>query len=347
MKSSLELRVTMVADEFIDRYMAAANGEYVKVYLYILRHQDREVSVVEMADALNHTESDVRRALSYWQRLGVLEDRQKEPEKHAGTGSTKESWRLGEKQETAAALESAGMQAAAFGERPVYTPEQVKALAEKSEFTQLLYIAQKFMNKVFTPRECEVFAYLYDGLSMSSELLEYLVEYCVQGGHKNIRYLETVALSWKEQGITTVEQARKLTEAFLSDTFGVMKAFGLQDRRPASTELDYIRRWFHDFSRELVLEACDRTIRAIQKPSFSYADTILKQWKTAGVRTLEEVRRLDEKRDSEREQQKGRLSSGPQPVVKPKPNQFHNFNQRDTDYDALVMERLKKRLGEG
>lgn len=28
----------MVANEFIDRYMAVANGEYVKVYLYLLRH---------------------------------------------------------------------------------------------------------------------------------------------------------------------------------------------------------------------------------------------------------------------------------------------------------------------
>ncbi len=337
MKSSLELRVTMVADEFIDRYMAAANGEYVKVYLYILRHQDREVSVVEMADALNHTESDVRRAVSYWQRLGVLEESRKSPEKEPEVRGVCE--RAGEKESAAAAAVSQP------SERPVYTPEQVRALAEKSEFTQLLYIAQKFMNKVFTPRECEVFAYLYDGLSMSSELLEYL-EYCVQGGHRNIRYIETVALSWKEKGITTAEQARKLTDAFLGDAFGVMKAFGLQDRRPASTELDYIRRWFQDFSREVVLEACNRTIRAIQKPSFSYADTILKQWRTAGVRTLEDVRRLDEKRDSGREQQNGRFSSGPQPVVKPRPNQFHNFNQRDTDYDALVLERLKKRLGE-
>lgn len=30
--------------------------------------------------------------------------------------------------------------------------------------------------------------------------------------------------------------------------------------------------------------------------------------------------------------------------VKPKPNQFHNFHQRDTDYDALVMDQLKERL---
>ena len=64
----------MGANEFIDRYMAVANGEYVKVYLYLLRHDGREITVGEIADALNHTESDVKRAIAYWVRLGVLED---------------------------------------------------------------------------------------------------------------------------------------------------------------------------------------------------------------------------------------------------------------------------------
>ena len=68
-------------------------------------------------------------------------------------------------------------------------------------FPQLLYIAQKYLNKVFTPRDCQVFAWLYEGLGMSSELLEYLVEYCAQNGHSSVRYLETVAVSWHEKGI--------------------------------------------------------------------------------------------------------------------------------------------------
>ena len=45
--------------------------------------------------------------------------------------------------------------------RKPYSQEQVNRLSEDEDFTQLLYIAQKYMNKVFTPRECEVFAYLY------------------------------------------------------------------------------------------------------------------------------------------------------------------------------------------
>jgi len=64
---------TIVDNEFIDRYMAAANGEYVKVYLYLLRHGQEPLNVSNIADALNHTEADVKRALAYWEEAGGFE----------------------------------------------------------------------------------------------------------------------------------------------------------------------------------------------------------------------------------------------------------------------------------
>ena len=68
LKNRLAVGATPVPDVFIDTYMAGASGEYVKVYLYLLRHQQEEVSIGQIADALNHTEADVQRALAYWQR---------------------------------------------------------------------------------------------------------------------------------------------------------------------------------------------------------------------------------------------------------------------------------------
>ena len=70
LKNRLAVGATPVPDVFIDTYMAGASGEYVKVYLYLLRHQQEEVSIGQIADALNHTEADVQRALAYWQRAG-------------------------------------------------------------------------------------------------------------------------------------------------------------------------------------------------------------------------------------------------------------------------------------
>ena len=43
---------------------------------------------------------------------------------------------------------------------------------------------------------------------MSTDLLEYLAEYCAGGGHGSIRYIEKVALNWYQMGIKTREEAR-------------------------------------------------------------------------------------------------------------------------------------------
>lgn len=386
---SFQVNATVVANDFIDRYMAAANGEYVKVYLYMLRHQQERLDVSGIADALNHTESDVRRALAYWEKLGALRTEaagQKAPEERAAGAGISESVsaagqgvqspvfdRLAEQEAAAqsaraeysaavqavraeygvaaqaarsvsgaaaqAAQTESGTAARTASSRPVYSQDQVNRLAGDEDFTQLLYIAQKYMNKVFTPRECEVFAYLYDGLHMTAELLEYLVEYCVQGGHTSIRYIETVALNWHEKGLKTVEEAKSYSSCFTKDSFAVMRAFGLTDRKPGDAEKELIERWFgiYGFARELVLEACNRTLEATHAPSFRYADKILTEWRKAGVKSLQDVAVLDQKR-------KGRQNTAR--TSGKKTNQFHNFEQRDTDYDSIMMDQVKSWIRE-
>lgn len=496
-KDRWNIPVTAVADEFIDQYMAAANGEYVKVYLYLLRHQSEPVSVDAIADALNHTESDVRRALAYWEKAGVLlredllspdgrekaagtvtdrleagavldremsggrigitgrqqegfdggqagrngrgaaygadpqaggdgrstayhgvpqagtdgrgaafsvdpqagadgrgaafsVDPQASPDTrstayHGSTQTGADGWSasysgapqagnqtvpaavqpqgaVSEPAPAAGRTESVSFgtapAAAAPSPKPVYSVAQVNRLSGDEEFAQILYIAQKYMNKVFTPRDCQVFAYLYDTLKFSPELLEYLVEYCVQNGHVSVRYMETVAINWHEQGFRTPDEAKEYVEGFNNDAFSVMKAFGLNDRRPATEEQKMITKWFREygFGRELVLMACNRTISAIHTPSFRYADKILSDWKLAGVRTKADVEALDEKRSKSRAQgaggqTQGGRSSGGQGAGQAdggrrKSNQFHNFKQRDTDYDALVLKQLKERVNQ-
>ena len=57
---------TVLENEFIDNYMVKANGEYVKVYLLLLRYLNAPsgtLTISKIADLLEHTEKDVLRAL--------------------------------------------------------------------------------------------------------------------------------------------------------------------------------------------------------------------------------------------------------------------------------------------
>ena len=61
--------------DFIDNYLMEAPGEFVKIYLYLLRcieAEDNSPTLSDVADKMNFTESDVLRALKYWEKKNLL-----------------------------------------------------------------------------------------------------------------------------------------------------------------------------------------------------------------------------------------------------------------------------------
>lgn len=380
LKLGIPANVTVVSNEFIDQYMAAANGEYVKVFLYLLRHEREDLDLASIADALNHTEADVKRALAYWKRTGVLTEDDREeadgreefapdpqiPERKREnfepdlrTSERKREEFAPDSQESEQKQEDFEPARRMLGREESRLPEtgdtyeRMRRLSGDEEFSALLYAVQQYLGKTFTQIECEKFAFFYDGLHMSGELLEYLAEYCAGGGHSSIRYIEKVAISWYQAGIRTREEAREYTARFSGDTAAVLKAFGITGRTAGTAEQDFIRRWFKEygFDKSLVVEACSRTITATGSASFPYADKILKGWSEQQVRTLKDVEALDRKRQqrkAEKEQAAGadrRSGAGREPSGRRRAgaNGFRNFEERTGDIDDFVWLKNRKR----
>ena len=203
---------------------------------------------------------------------------------------------------------------------------------KQESVAELLFIAERYLGRILTPTDMNSILYWYDGLGFSTDLIEYLVEYCVSKGHTSIRYIEKVALAWADNHITTVEQA-KLTAGLHSQLyFSVMKALGINGRSLVPAETAYIDKWRSDygFSSEVITTACERTIQAIHQPKFEYIDSILTSWKKNHVSTLEDIARLDEAH------QKKKKTAVPNTAQKSQPkNRFNNFEQRSYDYDQL------------
>ena len=227
-KDNFKIDVTLVANEFLDKFMPKANGDYVKVYLYLLRNGRKGTDIPETAEALALTEGDVRRAIRYWEELGVFKGQE--------TAKTEEA-PSARRQERKAAAASVASEAKAGdpGEKPLDDAalrdrykslsgkEALDRLSEDAEFTQLLFVVQRYMSRILSNRDQQVFAYLYDGLHMPCEVIDYLVDYCVQQGKNNIKYIETVGLDWVTSGIRDVESAKKRTKEFEERAAGSRK----------------------------------------------------------------------------------------------------------------------------
>ena len=172
----------------------------------------------------------------------------------------------------------------------------------QKEIRSLLFIAEQYLGKTLSHTDMETITYFTIPLHMSADLIEYLIESCVENGHKSMHYIRKVAFSWSEAGIRTVSQAKEESALYSRNCYTVLNAFGIKNRGPASSELAYIRKWAEEFgfAPDIIEEACRRTIAATHQPSFEYADTILTKWHQKSIRSLSDIAALDEAYQKER-----------------------------------------------
>ena len=397
--SDIATSFTTVSDIFIDQYMPKANGEFVKVYLYLLRATGSGAGIAtisEIADHFSNTEADIIRALNYWASEGILQ---------VQTGADGQIIGV-----NLCSLSVSGMQAAqsniqsavadnaaqnnlqnsvvnnaaqnilqnsvvnnaaqnistvntrmhdsvveklksqtpdkAASSQKEYTLDEIKEFRKNPDISELFFIIETYLKHTLSSTDTNMVLYWLDELHFSTDLVEYLVEYCITKGHSSLRYMNKVALGWADAGIKTVDQAKDDAAAHSQIYYSVMKALGITGRNLVDSEVSLINKWVgeYGFDIELVKAACSKTISAIQKPSFEYTDSILANWRKKDVHTLKDVEVLDANfakankasaTGSSQSTNAANGSSQPKSNNSSSKNKFNNFNQRNNDYDKL------------
>ena len=397
--SDIATSFTTVSDIFIDQYMPKANGEFVKVYLYLLRATGSGAGIAtisEIADHFSNTEADIIRALNYWASEGILQ---------LQSGADGQIMGI-----NLCSLSVSGMQAAqsniqsavadnaaqnnlqnsvvnnaaqnilqnsvvnnaaqnistvntrmhdsvveklksqtpdkAASSQKEYTLDEIKEFRKNPDISELFFIIETYLKHTLSSTDTNMVLYWLDELHFSTDLVEYLVEYCITKGHSSLRYMNKVALGWVDAGIKTVDQAKDDAAAHSQIYYSVMKALGITGRNLVDSEVSLINKWVgeYGFDIELVKAACSKTISAIQKPSFEYTDSILANWKKKDVHTLKDVEVLDANfakankasaTGSSQGTNAANGSSKPKNNNSSSKNKFNNFNQRNNDYDKL------------
>lgn len=330
---------TLIANSFIDGFLADANDAQIKVYLYLLRHMNNssKCSISAMADFFNYSEKDVLRALSYWERKKVLQlsyNAEKEL-----CGITLCSFEEIKTPQVSKTVEPSVVKTVAYVSntstfmKPEYTLDQLAEFKSRESTSELMFIAESYLGKTLSANDVRSILFISDELHFSFDLIDYLLQYCIDRGKRDFRYIEKVAISWAQAHITTPEQAQTQTMKYDKDTYTVMNALG-KNNQPTPKEAEYIKRWYqiYGFTSDVILEACERTVMATDKHRFEYADKILSSWKTFGVHHKADIA----KADAAFATGKKKTSTG---SASPR-NRFNQFEQHDYDFDALEKELL-------
>lgn len=354
-----DMDATEVSNLFIDEYMKEANDAQLKVYLYLLRMMNAHMatSVSDIADKFNHTEKDVVRALKYWEKKQLLELDFDEDKTLIGIHMHDLS-SMGRKGRSASAATSAFVPMpvsantaarrsedmdldapAAEGsvfEKPAYSAEQLRQFKAGQDTAQLIFIAESYIGKPLTPSEMKTILFFKDVLHFSDDLIDHLLQYCVDKGKKDFKYIEKVAVNWAEEGITTPEQAQSQSYLYDKNVYSIMRELG-KNNIPTPKEAQFIARWTKDygFENDIIFEACERTVMATDKNRFEYADRILSNWHEQNVHHKTDISKVDALY-----KQRKKMPAPTQSVSKQAANRFNQFSQNAYDFDALEKELL-------
>lgn len=321
---------TFVSNIFIDEYMAEANAAQIKVYLFLLRMNGHATSVSDMADRFNYIESDICRALKYWEKKHLLSIdydlngsvvgvRLIEPAMASGVATGISMTTASAASNSPAMDRQAEIQAFVGREqtpvnvpietvtediadeqpkfvKPNYTADELRAYKDREDMKQIIFIASAYLGKTLSPSDIKSLIFISDTLNFSMDLIDYLLAYCAEREKKSFKYIETVAINWANDNITTPEQAKALSGKYDKSVYTVMKALG-KSSNPTEKEADYVKRWTNEFgfTTDVILEACERCVLSTDKNRFAYADSILKNWRNAGVVVKSDIAAVEAK----------------------------------------------------
>lgn len=323
------LKFTPVSNVFLEKYMPKARGEFVKVYLLMLKYNissEPGVNSSVLANSLNLLESDVMNALNYWNDEGVIKliPIDKMNNYSIEFLSLDEDLNINLENEDINLLEA----------------------LNNSDTTEMLKDIEKILARTLSSKEMEIYLGWQKEFNFSSELILILIEYCASKGKTNFRYIEKVAEAWSEKGVSTVDDAQRVikqNEDKWIKIRQILSHLGMRNTDIMKPQEDMLEKWIltYKFDIEIIKTACDRSFERLNHANFKYIDGILTNWFNSNIKTLEDIALDDKKyKKSNKNNQNNNFNKN----NKSKSNQtlrFNDFKQREYDYDSLE----KKLLG--
>lgn len=294
--------VFAVPTAVVDQHIKMCSPISLKILLILLRNPGVPVDAQWIAQRLNLPLADICDGLGYWVETGLLTESDETaqaqqtsdnvvPVQHISSTSTStppmQPVFLQEAQNP-----KTGQRLVTISSRPNISREDVVELAQRdSSFASLLQEAQEVLGAPLTPTESKTLASLcaYDGFHPDVVLM--LLQYCVSSGKKSMNFVDKIAASWLEKGISSHEQVEqeilRLTQEDQREK-QIKKAFGIYNRGLTPREREYIPRWYAlELAEPLLFLACERAVENTGKVSFAYADKILTSWKSKGISTIQ------------------------------------------------------------
>ncbi len=277
--------VFAVPSEVVDRYIKSSSEVQIKVLLWMFRHAGEKLSLPEIAEAMGLSQEQIKSSVIYWQEHNLI-----------SAGMIKNA-------DTEKICDSSGCKNVYVYEKPKkeilkYRRPDSFSIANRiqssEEINFLMQEAQVILGRPISNGDSAALLMLHDNDGLPVDVIIMLLQYAVNVGKANMKYIEKAGMNWASEGIDNLEKAEKKIQS-LNRANIIWKKFesiiGIYHRAPSAREEEAVSRWFDEwnYSDELIKEAYDRCINANGKYVLKYMDSIIKRWHNQGIVTIEQA----------------------------------------------------------
>lgn len=317
--------VFAVPNSVVDEHIKISGAAQLKVLLYILRHSDKKLSTNEIGKALSMHPADVSDSVNFWIDCGLLRgdgsdlfpaDSEKANE-DVSADADEES--LSKPQSVRKTKFDTNTRSRTLPQRPD-GPYIAQRILQDKQFAFLTEEAQSIIGKPLSTGDLGILLNLHDMDGLPVDVITMLLQFCVSRGKYGMKYIESVGMSWAQQGVDSISKAEEKIKEFSrkSDAWGVVSdIFGIKVvGSPTKTQLEFSNRWLNEwgFKRDAIRLAYETCVDNKGVYNLRYIDGIMKKWHKSGLHTVKEIE----------QRQTGSLQSA--------------LDTRKTSYDILQIE---------
>ncbi len=265
---------TQIPDIFFSEYLSSANGDFIKVYLYLLflSKYDKDIKINDLSKKLGLSLNTIQDAIKYWEEQEVL---------------TKKSngYILNNLQE----IELYKL----YKPKTSLSAEQVKKSAENQKRANAIeYINNKYFSGLMPTTWYPDIELWFKKYSFDEEVMIALFSYCFDKSALHRNYIKAVADAWSKNNIKTyndLESYYEKQEKINKIANSISKKLGL-NRGLTQYEFAYIEKWHIDYNFSLeIIEIALKKTTSKANPNFDYLDKLLTDWHDRNLKTIEEI----------------------------------------------------------
>lgn len=257
---------TMLDNLFIHQYLPVADEFAVKVYVYGLFQckniTGKDNSIEGMSLALGVEQKEIIQAFDYWENLGVVRYLSREP----------------------LAVEYLPIKQS-IGRVKKYSPEKYADFIKQLE--------SLFVERILTQNELLNYVEIIEEYKIKPEAMIMIASYCInlKGGKVHSNYIFTVAKSWANEGVTTVEKVDEKLKDLESNTENMRQVFyelGLKSTPDWEDKQSFIK-WNTSWGFDL--ESILYTAKMCKRRGGMFRlDSMLDNFYRLGLYTLEDIK---------------------------------------------------------